>query len=382
MHNGLGHQRCAYCSVYQSGPPGRGVTVWNCCHCGAGAMLYSTTSHCTSCEQHGVSDFSGERNFQQLENADHSPTPSAVRRGKREDSNEPPARADLTADEIPGTRDPQQQASSETRDQMRDLLDIKSLPEHQRGIASTVKNVSDAQTVVSCISSATTLVHPDRVEAFALGIMKFHSLGCLWPQLVGLCRTKKRCIHVIERLLKRYSKDLALVGQKVQASKVSGSQLCLTAARFVRRSRIHVAHKIWEAQFQDLESLERNRAVEVLSDTEVPHLEVDEDDIVPADDDLSFDSIEEVLFEKSPIFSLQANIKLLISLSNPKDNSTVYRISLSLNTFIGNTISSLYEPSLSPGYTRLRYTCVSLINLISSLPFLLLLHSADCNDLR
>lgn len=145
---------------------------------------------------------------------------------------------------------------------------------------------------------------------------------------------------------------------------MSGSQLCLTAARFVRKSRIQVAQKIWEEQVQGTNDLTGKDAMKGLLDVEVPDLEVDEDDNIPTIDDLSFETIEEILFDKSPIFSLQANIKVLINLSDPMENSTVYRLSDCLNIFIGNTISSLCEPSPSPGYARLRYTCVSLINLI------------------
>lgn len=148
---------------------------------------------------------------------------------------------------------------------------------------------------------------------------------------------------------------------------MSGSQLCLTAARFVRISRTQVAHKILEAQFHDMDNLARKDVVEDLKDISVPNWEVDEDEDGPTDDDFLFETIEEVLFDKSPIFSLEANIKLLINLSNPEDNSIVCRLSTFLNTFIGNTVSSLYEPSLSPGYTRLRYTCVSLTYLLSYL---------------
>lgn len=161
----------------------------------------------------------------------------------------------------------------------------------------------------------------------------------------------------MERLLKRYSKDLALVSHK---DKTAGTQLCAAAARFVRKSRLKIALKIWEAQVQEPSHMAGKNAGKDLLDIEVPSLEFDEDDDVPTDDDdLLFEYIEEILFDKSPIFSLQANIKQLIRLSNPIDNKIIYRLSASLSTCISNTISSLYEPSLASGYTRLRYTCVS-----------------------
>lgn len=265
---------------------------------------------------------------------------------------------DSTAKKTPKVSITKPEPSPQPPDLMRDLLDAKYPSNHQGNTTGVVDaDMSDAQTVFSTASSAITLVDPAAAETFARGIMKFQSLGYLWPQLVGRCDTKKRCIHVIERLLKRYSKDLALVSDRIQASKMSGSQLCLTAARFVRKSRIQVAQKIWEEQVQGTNDLTGKDAVEGLLDIEVPDLEVDEDDNIPTIDDLSFETIEEILFDKSPIFSLQANIKQLINLSDPMENSNVYRLSACLNIFIGNTISSLCEPSPSPGYTRLRYTC-------------------------
>lgn len=322
--------------------------IWSCCYCGHGGLNANTTPVCVNCgvarcgnchmESHKVRS-GGSDPWQRREAREGTSRLAAaegieVKNGIRQET---PARADPAVEQISEDLVPQRAALTQHRDLMRDLMDMKVPPKRQQGKTEGIvdTDVSDAETVVSAISSVTTLVDPGAVEDFAFSIMKFQSLGYLWPQLVGRCSTKKRCIHVIERLLKRYSKDLALVGQKVKASKMSGSQLCLTAARFVRRSRIQVAHKIWEAQFQSMDNSAVKNAVEDLSDTEVPNLEVDEDDNVPADDDLSFESIEEILFDKSPIFSLQTNIKLLVNLSNPEEDSIVYRLSTSFHTFMG-----------------------------------------------
>lgn len=288
------------------------------------------------------------------------------------------ARSDPIAEKAPKNQDPQQQESSQARDQMRDMLDMKSLPNYQGNMETiVVTDTWDAQTNFSTISSVTTLVDPGAVEAFAHSIMDFRSLGCLWAQLVGRCDNKESGVHIIDGLLKRYAKDLALVSRGKQASKVSDSQVCVTAARFVRKSRLQVAHKIWEAQIEVLNSSTEPDAKDHLSNTETPDLEVDENDDEPTDEDLMFEEIEKFLFDQAPIFSLQANIKLLINISNPMGNNIVHRLSSSWNTFIGNTFSSLYEPPLTPGYTRLRYNCVSLTNHALRLS----MHSQYCQEL-
>lgn len=308
-------------------------------------MLYATTPVCTSCGY------------------DDGAIATEAQRDERQVITETSARSDPIAEEVPKTQDPQQQASSQDRDQMRDMLDTKSSSNDQGNMATVVNTDTwDAQTNFSAVSSVTTLVDPSAVEAFAESIMKFRSLGCLWAQLVGRCDNKESGVHMIERLLKRYAKDLALVSRGMKASKVSDSQLCVTAVRFVRRSRLQVAHKIWEAQIEALNSSTEKGAMDHLSNTEIPDLDVDEDDDEPTDGDLMLEEIEKLLFDQAPIFSLQANIKLLINLSNPTGSGIVYRLSSSLNTFIWNTIPSVYEPPLTPGYTRLRYNCVSMAN--------------------
>lgn len=351
------------------------ILAWSCCYCGHGCMNVYTTPACVNCGVARCSncytyDLASEVGQSEAIRVRTSLRNIMERRGRTKE------RISALTEKLERRRAiPRQTVESQHRGTvsqdgglMRDLLEMKVTPNHLGGRTEGIVDTgaSETETIVSTISSVTTLVDPGAVEDFAFNIMKFQSLGCLWPQLVGRYSTERRCIHVIERLLKRYSEDLALEGQKIKASQMSGGQLYLTAARFVRKSRIEVAHKIWEAQFQNMDNSAVKNAVESLSDTEVPDPEVDEDDNlnVPADDDLPFESIEEILFDKSPVFSLQANIKLLVNLSNPTDNSIVYRLSTSFHTFMGNTISSLYEPSLPPGYTRLRYTCVSLTYLL------------------
>lgn len=296
------------------------------------------------------------------ERTDRPAASKGTRKGSATQS-EAPKSLETTAGQISKTSESQQQALPQRLDLRRALLDMENLPKHQGekvgNLAGAVDTgTSDAENVVSTGSSTPTLVDPGAVEAFARSIMIIQSLGYLWPQLVARCDTKERCIHVIERLLKRYATDLTVVTHRMQPSKMSDSKLCLTAARFVRRSRLHIAHEIWEVQAQHLENSEKN-AMDHDWASRIPVPELGGDDEGFTDDDLIFDNLQDTLFSNGPILSLQANIKLLIKLPHPTGNSFGHRLPSSVETFIGNAISSLYEPPLSPSLTRLRYTCVS-----------------------
>ncbi|KAG8157376.1 hypothetical protein KVR01_012760 [Diaporthe batatas] len=382
------------------------IYLWWCCYCEHGGMNASTTPACVNCgvvrcggctvevyKLRGGGGGSRRRatklasakerirvpvaagastaNSRQLESSSHtSATPTTSGAAKsREDANHPgvlearnqarEAEADTVSNEDP----PAEQVSGssgergvpQSWDLMRDLLDVKGKATYQEQTPATIKtDVSDSASVVSTFSSATTLVDPGAVAAFAESLTKFQSLGYLWPQLVERCDTKQTFIHAAKGLLKRYANDLTLVGGEGKSmSDKSNNKLRLTAVKFIRKSRTHIARKIWEAQAEEGVKPGEIGPVGHHLHTEIPSMELDEDDF----DDVLFDTIEEILFDQGPIFSLQANIKVLISRWNPMETSTIYRFSSSINTSVKNTISSLREPLVSPGDVRLRYTC-------------------------
>lgn len=342
--------------------------IWHCCLCGSApqsinAAGCSTCFHerCTECLIDKVKPGDAHRSTVLESNKETNvPTTAAARKGEQQIYVETPGRADPTAGQISKTAVAQQRQSPQTQDPSRDLLDVNdSLNHHVQPAGSFDTDPTDTETIFSAISSATTLGDLGTVEEFARNIMTFQGLGCLWPQLLGCCDRKERCIHVMERLLKRYAQDLKLLSLEMQGFKLADSQLCHAAARFVRKSRLQVAHKIWKAQALDLENFAVKDAMESLSGIDGPNLEIEEEGDEPTDDDLLFETVEEILFNKGPILSLRANIKLLINLSNSTDQGIFYRISTSLSTSIKNAISPLYEPYLPRGHTRLRYTCVS-----------------------
>lgn len=349
------------------------INLWACCYCQHGGMNASNTPHCVSCgvarcvhcpmEAHKVRDAS--RSHQEAETKETTSRPAAEKatEGETGIGSERPTIADSLAQQVAKSHD-QQQELPPPRNPLRDSY-------YQGQTASTVlSGMSDDQTVVSSTSSASTLVHQGVAEAFARRIMTFQNLGCLWSQLVGRCNTKKRCIYIIKGLLQRYATDFEQMGYASQASPMPDSELYLTAACFIFNSRLQVANKIWESQANDLNNRGGKEAMENSSSIGHPDLDGGE-----GYDNLMFEKVEEILFDKGPIFSLQANIKLLINLSNPMNNSIVYWLSSRLNTAIGNAISSLHERPLSPGCNRLRYTCVSLTNLTFSLSSMFLASS-------
>ncbi|KAK2598817.1 hypothetical protein N8I77_012204 [Diaporthe amygdali] len=343
------------------------VYIWSCCYCGHGGMNINTTSMCVSC---GVARC-GNCRMEEMKARGQSFKPSKRPKegsGRRTVAKTSERQHETSSETAPGenrsskktvkTPNLEQKPSPQPRDLAKGPLRVHNPSNSDRNLRGAVDpNISDTETVVSTASSAATLVDPGAVDALARSIMVFQSLGCLWPQLVECCDTKERSIHVIERLLKRYAMDLELISLGMQSSKISESRMCLTAARFVRKSRLRVAHKIWEAQAHDLHNTAGQGNINHASNWKILTQEDVDDEDGPIDDDLAFEKIEESLFDKSPIFSLQANIKLLINLQNPMDHSTIHFFLSPLNTFVWNKISSLYEPSLSPGCTRVRYTC-------------------------
>lgn len=345
-----GRGRCQYCEVYTQGVTGR-QTATDSSRPSKRVSTRESISRLTAASARIASPWK-KRNRPFAEERD----------GGSESRDEKSTRADPTPEQNPKTSITPREASPESHDLMRDILEVKEK-------AALNDQDQDTETVVSTISSATTLVDPGAVEAFSHNIMTYQSLGYLWPQLVRSCDTNERCIHIIERLLRRYSEDLARVRGEYLVSKIPDSQLCLAAARFVRRSRLKIAHKIWNFQVQDLGDLLEQNANGHPSGTDINNLDIDEDNDGQKDDNLIYETIEEILFDTSAIFSLRANIKLIINFWRPMEDSTVYWLSNALNTSIKNTFSSLREPSLSPGHTRLRYTCVSMNETICSLSF-------------
>lgn len=105
---------------------------------------------------------------------------------------------------------------------------------------------SDTASIAStAFSVATTAVGPDAVEAIFHRMIDFGTLRYLWSQLVARHNgSRKRCLLTIGRLLKSYSEDLGRLATAAQLEEDQGI-ICLSACRFVRKSRFDLAQRIW-----------------------------------------------------------------------------------------------------------------------------------------
>lgn len=102
------------------------------------------------------------------------------------------------------------------------------------------------------VASSTTTVDEDALEAIFRRLLLFESLRYLWPQLVTRSGSKTRCLRTLERVLRRWSEDLGILAASSDF-KSSDSMIYLSACRFVRKSRLNIAKRLWEAHHQDVE---------------------------------------------------------------------------------------------------------------------------------
>lgn len=338
-----------------------GVFLWTCCYCGNPGMNVQRDPACVNC---GVARCG--RCHVEARNAQNVGSAASAQRLRARERNAIEGTDPLVAAGSFVATASLVAAAYGATSSRQDNSYAATTPSH--GIADT--ETSDTQAPVNmCISTLTpptSSVDSDAVEGFVHRILEFQSLVNLWPQLIERFGTYKRCTHVVEVLLKRYAGDLAIDGAMVSASNTSDSRLFLTAARFIRRSRIRISNKICEALTREMKNLGAEGAAAHQSIAEVPEWDIDQDEHGLKDDHLVFETIQAILFDKGPIISLQANIKLLISPWNPMETSAIYRLSSSIKTSIDNVVSSMQEPAESPGDTRLRYECVSISSTLLS----------------
>lgn len=355
-----------------SRPDATRVFLWTCCYCGQGDMFVMRVPVCLNC---GVARCQDCQIEARNERNAGSGSPVQISRARERTSIEGThplvaagsfiATTSLVAAAYRTTSSTQY--NSHTAATPTTAASSRQRRSFTASTASRSSNLREStnlpatvEATVSTFPSVTPSVGTDAVEGFVHRILEFQSFEYLWPQLFERYGSKQRFVHIVEVLLKRYAKDLALVRDTMSASSKSNSRLCVTAARFIRKTRIQIAIKIWEALAPGMNNLGAKGYTDDQLITEAPKWELDEEDDRLRDDHLVFETIQEALFDRGPIICLLANIKLLISLWNPMETSTIYRLSSSMVTFIRNTISSLREPSIPPGYARLRYKCVSI----------------------
>ncbi|KAK3694527.1 hypothetical protein B0T22DRAFT_373344 [Podospora appendiculata] len=209
---------------------------------------------------------------------------------------------------------------------------------------------SDTDSVMSAISatSSVTTVDIDPIEEIFHRLLVFQDLQFLWPQLVCRSRSRRASLRTIERFLRRYAEDLA---QQVQVA----------ASRFVRRSRLNLAQRIFEAHQTVYTAYRVSEDVAVGEQTVTEDLKTGMDmmdDESDEDNPPSFTYLvaEAFLFETDPILYLQANVKAFVKMpSRPKE--LIETVNSSFRQSLENAISRLGRPPVAEGKRRITWKC-------------------------
>lgn len=221
------------------------------------------------------------------------------------------------------------------------------------GSSSDESVASEAVTVIS-IASSTTTVDSDATEAIFRRLLLFQDLRYLWPQLVRRCVTTRMSVLTIERLLRRYSEDLSNLAASTEIMNDSDGSICLTACRFVRRSRLSIAHRISE-----FHHAEKDDYTEVDDDIK-ERLKKTIDETSGGFDDINFNyaTSERFLFGTEPVIALQSSVKTLVGSQHPEGNGLGFGLFKMAEVHLSNIVSLVYEPPIKPGSHRIRWQCV------------------------
>lgn len=213
---------------------------------------------------------------------------------------------------------------------------------------------SDTETIISIASSATA-VDIDATEAIFRRLLLFQDLRYLWPQLVDRSGSRRMSVLTIERLLRRYSEDLSNLAASTEVLDDSDSIICLTACRFVRRSRLKIAHRIWEAHHVGNEDYKEGEeeVKDPLGVDKTAEMAVDVDDM-----NFLYDISERFLFDTEPIMALQSSLKAFVVSRHSEVDDLGFTSHNSVEVYFSNIMSFIYEPSLQPGSQRVRWKCV------------------------
>lgn len=237
-----------------------------------------------------------------------------------------------------------------------------SLDPEKFGNEYTESLISDAETVVSVAwSTASTLVDGDASTALFKRLLLFEDLRHLWPQLVHRYSSPSAGVQTIERFLRRYAEDLDKLASSRPKNDPDG-RICLAAARFVRKSRLNIACRIWEAHWEACggNSEDANNEKDKRRSDEPEDIVRNKRD-TNDDFDINFAVCEQFLFATSPILALSSSVEAFVPFRNAPEENVPAKISRLLELgFMKIPLTSMLEPSLTPGKQRVRCTCVSL----------------------
>lgn len=224
---------------------------------------------------------------------------------------------------------------------------------------SSESELSETESVLSTTSSATT-VDIDALEAIFRRLLQHHELRFLWPQVVRRSQSRQRSLRNIERFLRRYAEDLHKLATNVVSEEITINpikQVQLDACRFLRRSRLNLAQRIFEAHYQLCQAdsfPEEAGAKATRQQNDV--VDDSDDDADNSDFDPVYMVAESFLFETEPIDYLATNLKAFVKLPQPKQTSD--KLQDSIKIYFENAMMSLRKPPLMEGKKRATWTCV------------------------
>lgn len=203
---------------------------------------------------------------------------------------------------------------------------------------------------IASVASSNTTVDNDATEAIFRRLLLFRDLQYLWPQFMHRCGSRSVSVTTIERMLRRFSDDLARFTATMNKP---DSGICLAASQFVRKARFNIAHRIWEAHREGPD--EREEAGNINPNRANPDEVEDDDD----KDDFVYDIAERFIFDTTPILALEANVKTFVGFSHAGEDGIRSRMYRSAEVWFSNFGSVIHEPAVKPGTQRIRWKCVS-----------------------
>lgn len=227
---------------------------------------------------------------------------------------------------------------------------------------SDLKSIDSQFSTVSAAS--TTTVEGDDVEAAFRRVVVFGDLRYLWPQLVAL-ESPKRSLRTIDSFLKRYAEDLKQLAMTDSSFDSYETMICRTASRFIRQTRLDLAHRIWEAYSpaaddEDHDNISMSHFAEHLAE-----LTAEKPEESMENSNFSYNIAERFLFDTEPIKALESNITAFVRMNIDKEEtrilvSTYKSLKISFAN-IATRVTRLWSLVNQPGSetATVSWTCVS-----------------------
>lgn len=228
--------------------------------------------------------------------------------------------------------------------------------------AVNLKSDSDPVTsrsfTVGSVASSTTAVEEDAMGTLLRHMLSFQDLRYLWPQLITLHDSRRKCLRTIARLIKRFADDL---GRLATTDSLQDDETTIrrTACRFVRRTRYNLAQRLWEAHAHSSEVTgddeEYLPGQDVLGSVENKHEDDDDSNFIVS-------VAERFLFGTDPIQALESSVKGFVDINTKIGDKHEYLPARKIfQTYFMNFMTRFRNP-VKQGSHRVTWNCVSTPN--------------------